>query len=264
MPPQEFLEKYSYLNPEDIADGVVYVLGTPPHVQVCQNSACHLWQVVRILDIRYRSRPSLSNWGGGEEHSFRLTALSWRWKDKVLSTCCCVCTTSHGILSQKMATIKCNFIYTRTLAYIHEYIHNTLTVWRYKILFTMKLLLHPVPYLTTCDVLCSPFFTGMGVVYNTKWANFMNSSANISYVRMTPYWPPDTRLHTDQQFAYIILFHEFSFLNFRQIIEVTKMYLILQKLLIKNIKFIETWMCHVKLHRKVCGNKILSLSVRTG
>jgi len=51
----------------------------------------------------------------------------------------------------------------------------------------MKLLLHPVPYLTTFDVLCSPFFTGVGVVYNTKWAKFMNSSVNISYVRMTPY-----------------------------------------------------------------------------
>jgi len=34
MPPQEFLDISPYLNPEDIADGVLYVLGTPPHVQV--------------------------------------------------------------------------------------------------------------------------------------------------------------------------------------------------------------------------------------
>lgn len=36
MPPKEFFEKMAALNPEDIADGVLYVLGTPPHVQVSQ------------------------------------------------------------------------------------------------------------------------------------------------------------------------------------------------------------------------------------
>ena len=39
MPSQRFLEILPSLNPEDIADGVLYVLGTPPHVQVRQSSA---------------------------------------------------------------------------------------------------------------------------------------------------------------------------------------------------------------------------------
>jgi len=34
MAPQHFLENNPYLNPEDIADGVLYVLGTPQHVQL--------------------------------------------------------------------------------------------------------------------------------------------------------------------------------------------------------------------------------------
>jgi NADP+-dependent farnesol dehydrogenase len=34
MPPQEYLKKSPYLQPEDIAAGVLYVLGAPPHVQV--------------------------------------------------------------------------------------------------------------------------------------------------------------------------------------------------------------------------------------
>jgi NADP-dependent 3-hydroxy acid dehydrogenase YdfG len=34
MPSKEFLDAHPALNPEDIADGVLYVLGTPPHVQV--------------------------------------------------------------------------------------------------------------------------------------------------------------------------------------------------------------------------------------
>jgi NADP+-dependent farnesol dehydrogenase len=34
-----FLGKLPYLNPEDIADAVLYVLGTPPHVQVRRRSA---------------------------------------------------------------------------------------------------------------------------------------------------------------------------------------------------------------------------------
>jgi NADP+-dependent farnesol dehydrogenase len=36
MPPQEYLKNSPYLNPEDIADGVLYVLETPPHVQVSE------------------------------------------------------------------------------------------------------------------------------------------------------------------------------------------------------------------------------------
>ena len=122
MPPQEFLENYSYLNPEDIADGVVYVLGTPPNVQVCRSSACHLWQVVGILDIRYRPRPYLTNSDGGEDQSFCLTILSWRWKDKVPPTYRCVGTKLDGVMSQKMATTKCNFIHSHTVAYIHTLI----------------------------------------------------------------------------------------------------------------------------------------------
>jgi len=35
MAPEEFLRKCPYLQPEDIAAGVLYVLGAPPHVQVC-------------------------------------------------------------------------------------------------------------------------------------------------------------------------------------------------------------------------------------
>ena len=73
MPPQQFLENYAYLNSEDIADGVVYVLGTPPHVQVCQSLACKLGEVVMIFDITYRPGLSLSNRGGAADHSFCLT-----------------------------------------------------------------------------------------------------------------------------------------------------------------------------------------------
>jgi len=57
MPPQQFLDNYPSLNPEDIAGGVLYVLGTPPHVQVCRISTCQAWQVVMISDIRYCARP---------------------------------------------------------------------------------------------------------------------------------------------------------------------------------------------------------------
>jgi NADP+-dependent farnesol dehydrogenase len=47
MPPKELLEKSPGLNAEDIADGVLYVLGTPPHVQVgrtfyTQTTASHV------------------------------------------------------------------------------------------------------------------------------------------------------------------------------------------------------------------------------
>ena len=76
MPPQEFLENHPYLNPEDIADGVWYVLGTPPHVQVCEILTCQLGEVVMIFDIRYRPRLSLSNRGGVADHSFCLTVPS--------------------------------------------------------------------------------------------------------------------------------------------------------------------------------------------
>ncbi|PNF26475.1 Farnesol dehydrogenase [Cryptotermes secundus] len=34
MPPEKFLDTCPSLNPEDIADGVLYVLGVPPHVQI--------------------------------------------------------------------------------------------------------------------------------------------------------------------------------------------------------------------------------------
>jgi NADP-dependent 3-hydroxy acid dehydrogenase YdfG len=34
-----WLEKYPHLKAEDIADGVLYLLGTPPHVQVRRISA---------------------------------------------------------------------------------------------------------------------------------------------------------------------------------------------------------------------------------
>jgi len=35
MAPEEFMKKSPYLQPEDIAAGVLYVLGARPHVQVC-------------------------------------------------------------------------------------------------------------------------------------------------------------------------------------------------------------------------------------
>jgi len=35
MAPEEYMRKCPYLQPEDIAAGVLYVLGAPPHVQVC-------------------------------------------------------------------------------------------------------------------------------------------------------------------------------------------------------------------------------------
>jgi NADP+-dependent farnesol dehydrogenase len=34
MPPEDFLKAGPSLKPEDIADGVLYVLGAPPNVQV--------------------------------------------------------------------------------------------------------------------------------------------------------------------------------------------------------------------------------------
>jgi hypothetical protein len=34
MVPEEYLKIYPHLNSEDIAAGVLYVLGAPPHVQV--------------------------------------------------------------------------------------------------------------------------------------------------------------------------------------------------------------------------------------
>jgi NADP-dependent 3-hydroxy acid dehydrogenase YdfG len=37
MPPQTFLDNCPSLNPEDIADGVLYVLGAPAQVQVCSD-----------------------------------------------------------------------------------------------------------------------------------------------------------------------------------------------------------------------------------
>jgi len=35
LAPEEYLKKSPSLHPEDIAAGVLYVLGAPPHVQVC-------------------------------------------------------------------------------------------------------------------------------------------------------------------------------------------------------------------------------------
>jgi hypothetical protein len=35
MPPQHALDNCPSLNPEEVADGVLYALGVPPHVQVC-------------------------------------------------------------------------------------------------------------------------------------------------------------------------------------------------------------------------------------
>ena len=72
MPPQQFLENYPYLNPEDIADGVLYVLGTPPHVQVRRISVRQLWQGVTMFDIRYRPRPKLSNRSGAQITPFKI------------------------------------------------------------------------------------------------------------------------------------------------------------------------------------------------
>jgi NADP-dependent 3-hydroxy acid dehydrogenase YdfG len=37
MPPEHVFDKCPSLNPEDIADCISYVLGAPPHVQVCSN-----------------------------------------------------------------------------------------------------------------------------------------------------------------------------------------------------------------------------------
>ena len=86
MPPQQFLENYPYLNPEDIADGVVYVLGAPPHVQVRRSSVRHLRQGVMIFDIRFRPRPKLSNRGGAQITAFKILFSHEDGKNKHSST----------------------------------------------------------------------------------------------------------------------------------------------------------------------------------
>jgi NADP-dependent 3-hydroxy acid dehydrogenase YdfG len=48
-----WLEKYPHLKAEDIAEGVLYLLGTPPHVQVRRISARKTVTVVMTFDIRY-------------------------------------------------------------------------------------------------------------------------------------------------------------------------------------------------------------------
>jgi NADP-dependent 3-hydroxy acid dehydrogenase YdfG len=42
MIPEVFVEENPHLKPEDLADAVVYVLGTPQHVQVRRRSARQL------------------------------------------------------------------------------------------------------------------------------------------------------------------------------------------------------------------------------
>jgi hypothetical protein len=54
MPPQEYLDKLPSLNPEDITDGVLYVLGVPPHVQVCSPSS-KLILNIGITSVRKKS-----------------------------------------------------------------------------------------------------------------------------------------------------------------------------------------------------------------
>jgi NADP-dependent 3-hydroxy acid dehydrogenase YdfG len=50
MPPEKYLDTNPSLNPEDIADGVLYALGTPPHVQVCSTFS-NLILILHIMAV---------------------------------------------------------------------------------------------------------------------------------------------------------------------------------------------------------------------
>jgi hypothetical protein len=54
MSPQFLLDKSPALNPEDIADGVLYVLGAPPHVQVC-SAFSKLILILRAFSLQQNS-----------------------------------------------------------------------------------------------------------------------------------------------------------------------------------------------------------------
>jgi hypothetical protein len=49
MAPKEFMKKSPSLKPEDIAPGVLYVLGSPPHVQV--RAVCDVRLYVNIPKV---------------------------------------------------------------------------------------------------------------------------------------------------------------------------------------------------------------------
>jgi len=62
MPPEEFLKMSPALKPEDIAAGVLYVLGAPPHVQVRA-----------VCDVMF-----YSDFRNSVEQSFDREGYSWK------------------------------------------------------------------------------------------------------------------------------------------------------------------------------------------
>ena len=53
LPPREYLETRASLQPEDIADGILYALGTPPHVQVgfCNNKKNAIYLCMNVKNM---------------------------------------------------------------------------------------------------------------------------------------------------------------------------------------------------------------------
>jgi hypothetical protein len=76
MPPQKFFDICPSLNPEDIADGVLYVLGAPPHVQVCSafriSKFCMQWSRVKMY---YTQKKSCNSTNIGSKNIIRTYLL---------------------------------------------------------------------------------------------------------------------------------------------------------------------------------------------
>jgi len=93
-----------------------------------------LHRMCRYVEVRHVNRDKSSRYltlGTVHGPSFRkgtvgkitLFVLLF-FHDKVPPTYCCVGTKLNGSISQKMATVKCNFIYSHSVTYIDD----TLTV----------------------------------------------------------------------------------------------------------------------------------------
>jgi hypothetical protein len=55
MTVDEFYSKFPHLKCQDICDAIIYVLGTPPHVQVCRSSM-NVCKFYRVLTMAYKTQ----------------------------------------------------------------------------------------------------------------------------------------------------------------------------------------------------------------